>query len=304
MDKPTTPKPAYLGLLVPETEEHRRVQELIETVRKAMQADPESMREDQRRNADLQAAYDRLGGRSPFDAGRQEELIRDARKYAESYLADAQSPEERLIVSRRIWDEFIPKHPNREAFALQFSALHKAIWTEGCPSLEERANDRGVSCLGLPNDQLPGRHDDARAGPVPGGSETAIEAVSQCVGTASPGATPCGLEKGSDEAETAAGVARPGFTRKGAGPMNLTSEQRELLVVIVDRHRSAGGRPFLFMISNAGTGFCGEGSQAPPATSEADFRQLYSERLITWKGPATTLFEVSQHNSGLPRRLR
>jgi hypothetical protein len=105
---------------------------------------PSATGEDQRKRgklaADLTAMCARYRRRIPEEAKRQEELIHDARKYAESYLGEAQSPAARLVVTRRIWDEFIPKHPKQKAFALEFSDLHTAVWTEGYPSLEERAN--------------------------------------------------------------------------------------------------------------------------------------------------------------------
>src|ERR1039458_1447657 len=173
MDKPTTPNPADLGLKVPGTEESKQAEEAIEALRKAEEADPALKRKHQRENADLQKAYHRFGGRDPSDAWRQEELIRDARKYAESYLGEAQSPEARLIVTRRIWSEFIPNHPNRGAFQLYFdyetaervvASLHTAIWTEGNPSLEERAKRAAEG--GFPKEKLVG---DMK----PGGAEPA-----------------------------------------------------------------------------------------------------------------------------------
>jgi hypothetical protein len=141
--KPTTPNPADLGLLVPGTEEHDRIQEALEANWKAEQADPERRRKNQRRNADLQAAYDR---RSELPGWRysHEKLIRDARKYAESCLAKARSPNARLKVTRRALKECIGRLPNSPEFPLSFEDLHTAIWTEGNPSLEERANECAI----------------------------------------------------------------------------------------------------------------------------------------------------------------
>ena len=62
MDKPNIPHPADLGLLVPGTEEDKRVQELIEASRKAEEANPESTRWRQKWYATLQASYDRRLG--------------------------------------------------------------------------------------------------------------------------------------------------------------------------------------------------------------------------------------------------
>jgi hypothetical protein len=128
------------GLVVPSSEGDNRAWKMLECIRTAEEADPELKGEHERRDADSQAVYDRFGGRNFSEASSQEYLIRDARKYAESYLAEASTPEDRLKMTRMIWDHFIPKHPNREAFQLEFGALHNAVWTEGYPSLEERAH--------------------------------------------------------------------------------------------------------------------------------------------------------------------
>ena len=105
----------------------------------AQEDDPELKRKRDKRNADLEARYARW--RLNFESAEpQEEVIRDARKYAESYLAEAHSSSGQLVVTRRIWDDFIPKHPKGRGFSLPFEVLHAAVWTEGYPSLEERAN--------------------------------------------------------------------------------------------------------------------------------------------------------------------
>jgi hypothetical protein len=156
--KPTTPNPADLGLLVPGTEEHNRIQEALEANWKAEQADPERRRKNQRRNADLQAAYDRRSELPGWRYGH-EKLIRDARKYAESCLAKARSPNARLKVTRRALKECIGRLPNSPEFPLSFEDLHKAIWTEGHPrpgdpSLEERAERAAEG--GFPKEELAG----------------------------------------------------------------------------------------------------------------------------------------------------
>src|SRR5581483_2735655 len=144
MDKPTVPDRADHGLLIPGTDEDKRAREFLEAIRKDEEADPEVKRRRERVNAAHQARYDRVRtGRTTYLAGLQEQLICDARKYAESCLADASSPEDRLKITRQIWNDFIPRHPHRDAFGLQFGALHTAIWTEGYPSLEERAAECG-----------------------------------------------------------------------------------------------------------------------------------------------------------------
>lgn len=166
--KPTTPNPADLGLLVPGTEEHNRIQEALEANWKAEQADPERRRKNQRRNADLQAAYDR---RSELPGWRysHEKLIRDARKYAESCLAKARSPNARLKVTRRALKECIGRLPNSPEFPLSFEDLHKAIWTEGHPrpgdpSLEERAKRAAEG--GFPKEELAGDMKPGAAAPA------------------------------------------------------------------------------------------------------------------------------------------
>lgn len=152
MDKPSTPTPADLGLLVPGTLEDKRVQELIEGNRKAEEADPESKRRRQKGYAALQAWYDRQREAPLGGAQRQEKLIRDARKCAESYLPEAHSPVARLRVTRLVLKD-LGITPNTKKFPLSFEAVHAAIWTEGYPSLEERAT--GVSIIAkLPKQAL------------------------------------------------------------------------------------------------------------------------------------------------------
>jgi hypothetical protein len=139
------------GLLVPGTEADRQVRELFEARRKAEEADPESRRRRQERDAYLTARLAKILGKKPAERwaildklDRQEELLRDARDYAAIiYLSEPRSPEARRKVTQRIWDEFIPKHKDKDAFNMGFRDLHAAIWPADDPSLEEVANKAG-----------------------------------------------------------------------------------------------------------------------------------------------------------------
>ncbi len=153
MDKPSTPNPADLGLLVPGTEEDKQVKKALEASREAEEADPELRRRRQERDAYLTARLERIRGKNPAERSgeldkldRQEELLCDARAYAEIiYLREPHSPEGRRKVTQRLWDEFIPKHKDKDAFSLGFRDLHSAIWPEGYPSLEGSADQAGVN---------------------------------------------------------------------------------------------------------------------------------------------------------------
>jgi hypothetical protein len=150
MDNTIKPSAADLfGLRVPGTEEDKRAAKAIEAIRKAEEADPELRRRRQRVAEHDNALLARLRGKNPYERekvaaeldklDRQEKLLHDVRDYLESYPRDTHSRKARLIVTRRIWDEFIPKHKDRDAFSLGFRDLYAAIWTEGYSSLEERA---------------------------------------------------------------------------------------------------------------------------------------------------------------------
>lgn len=136
------PNPTELGLRVSGTEEDKRVREILKENWKAEQADPELRRRRMRLDADMAAIYARYRKNWPHGE-RQEQLIRDARKYVETRLSEAGSPDSRSQITRKIWDEFVPRHPYSKDFKLGFEELHLAIWTEGYPTLEERANAGG-----------------------------------------------------------------------------------------------------------------------------------------------------------------
>jgi len=121
--------------------EDKRAKKATQPNRKAG-ADLEQRRRHQKWVADLQASYDRRLGVPIGVAQYQEKLIRDARTYATSYLLEAPSQVAQLRVTRLALTE-LGITPNSEKFPLSFEALHKAIWTEGDPSLEELANKAG-----------------------------------------------------------------------------------------------------------------------------------------------------------------
>jgi hypothetical protein len=109
--------------------------------REAEEADPESMRRRQESDAYLTARLARIRGKNPAERAatldkldRQEELLRDARVYKEIiYLSEPHSREGWLKVTQRIWDEFIPKHKDKDAFDMGFRDLHAALWPEAYP---------------------------------------------------------------------------------------------------------------------------------------------------------------------------
>lgn len=120
-----------LGLLHPDSKQNELVKELLDAGQRVEQSDPELKHLRDKRDADLNAMLARLRGRNLSQSATQEALIRDARKYAESFLPETNSEASRLKVSRVIFDDFIRRHPDRAAFNLPFSGLHAAIWHEG-----------------------------------------------------------------------------------------------------------------------------------------------------------------------------
>jgi hypothetical protein len=150
-DKFSSTTPGYLGLLIPGTKDDEVAKEVGEANRKAEEADPESKRRRQKRDAVLTARLARILGKTGAERAaildkldRQEELLRDARDYAEiTYLSEPHSSEARRKLTQRIWDEFIPRHKDKDAFSMGFRDLHAAIWPEDDPSLEEPANNAG-----------------------------------------------------------------------------------------------------------------------------------------------------------------
>jgi hypothetical protein len=115
-----------------------------------------SMRRRQKTAADLNAVYNRCHGRDSLAAGRQEELLHDAREYAamsltaaveelrlpsETTEADVEAACEK-IRDRIVLDaltNYVPLHKYISDFHLGAREFKAALWTEGDPSLEDRA---------------------------------------------------------------------------------------------------------------------------------------------------------------------
>lgn len=74
--------------------------------------------------------------------------------------------------------------------------------------------------------------------------------------------------------------------RSGVGTMNITPQQKDLLIAIVDGHHRSGGSEFIFVQSHSsragGGGLCWAGCPSISVSAgETDFRQLEHEMLIT-----------------------
>jgi hypothetical protein len=105
---------------------------------------PNSWRQHQRQNADVNATYARYKGRNGFGAARQEELLKDARAWAEATLTELASAardvfELREQVVKETWDKFVPRHRHHSDLLLGYRDFSTALWEEGWPSLEDRA---------------------------------------------------------------------------------------------------------------------------------------------------------------------
>jgi hypothetical protein len=92
----------------------------------------------------LSAAYKRRLGRNIFEAERQEELLKDARAWAEAELREGISQvrdvdELKKRVVKQTWDKFVPTHRHYSAFQLGYREFESALWEEGLPSLEDLA---------------------------------------------------------------------------------------------------------------------------------------------------------------------
>jgi hypothetical protein len=97
-----------------------------------------------RGDADLNATYARHSRHNGHGAGRQEDLLKDARAWAEEELrglsvdVEDTSDLQRRVV-KRVWDEFVPRHRYHADFQLGYREFASALWKEGLPSLEELA---------------------------------------------------------------------------------------------------------------------------------------------------------------------
>jgi hypothetical protein len=97
-----------------------------------------------RRDASLNAYYKRRRGGNSFETGRQEELLIDARAWAETELSTIAAQVGNLgeiakLVVKQTWDNFLPTHRYRSDFKLGYLEFASALWEEGLPSLEDRA---------------------------------------------------------------------------------------------------------------------------------------------------------------------
>jgi hypothetical protein len=97
-----------------------------------------------RRIEDRQAQTARQLGRNPLEAGRQEDLLEDARAWAKATLRklvsevqDMRELKERVV--KQTWDQFVPSHRYHSDFRLGYLEFGSALWQEGWPSLEDCA---------------------------------------------------------------------------------------------------------------------------------------------------------------------
>jgi len=97
-----------------------------------------------RRDADMNATYTRHSRSDGHGAGRQEDLLKDARAWAEEEMRELSvdvedTAELQRRVAKRTWDEFVPRHRYHSDFHLGYREFASALWKEGLPSLEELA---------------------------------------------------------------------------------------------------------------------------------------------------------------------
>jgi hypothetical protein len=93
-----------------------------------------------------------------------------------------------------------------------------------------------------------------------------------------------------------AGDARKAGVQIRKGLVNLSDQQKDLLLLLVSKHQSNGAQPFLFVRSHTGAGLCYPGGDSLPVINDdLDFHQLRRENLITlnpvgknqWRGKPT-----------------
>ena len=119
---------------------------------------PERMRRRQKTAADLNAVYHRCRGRDLLAAGRQEELLHDAREYAAMSLtaaveelrlpsktteADVEAACEKIrdLIVLDALTNYVPQHTCISDFHLGARDFKAALWIEGDYSLEDRARE-------------------------------------------------------------------------------------------------------------------------------------------------------------------
>jgi len=82
--------------------------------------------------------------------------------------------------------------------------------------------------------------------------------------------------------------------------VNLTDQQKDLLRLLVSKHQSNGGQPFIFARSHTGAGICyPNGDSTPVANDDIAFRQLQREHLITFIPVSENLWRGSPTEFGI-----
>ena len=110
----------------------------------------------------MQATYDRHLGRNWPEVKRQEDLLKDARAWAQAALREiAPTAQDVLELKERVvkqtWDRFVPAHRYHSDFQLGYRGFESALWEEGWPSLEDCA----LKAVNKPADS-----EGSQAGPV------------------------------------------------------------------------------------------------------------------------------------------
>jgi hypothetical protein len=97
-----------------------------------------------RRTSDPGGTYARFRGRDSVGAGKQEELLNDARAWAAGELLElldnqlAPADLQRQVV-KKTWDRFLPTHKYRSELELGYREFSTALWTGGVTSLQDLA---------------------------------------------------------------------------------------------------------------------------------------------------------------------
>jgi len=104
----------------------------------------DSWAERKRRIADLNALYARRRGQGIAESGKQEELLREARDWAEALLKERVSEVQDVFelkgrVVKETWTDFVPMHPNYSGRRPLYRPFESALWETGWPSLEDLA---------------------------------------------------------------------------------------------------------------------------------------------------------------------
>ena len=153
------PSPEAFGIMA---EPSKQFLESVTADQQAEDADPERRRKRERWIADLQATYDRHLGRNWPEVKRQEDLLKDARAWAQAALHEiAPAAKDVLELKQRIvkqtWDQFVPKHRYYSDLLLGYREFDSALWEEGWPSLEDRAKAAIQAAISLGETGEPAR---------------------------------------------------------------------------------------------------------------------------------------------------